>query len=71
MCGNGAEIILIIIQKKKVTDPVVPKTNYGIVVRGGSWKDDARACSSFLRNHYFQDYNFTYLGFRIVLVSDE
>jgi formylglycine-generating enzyme required for sulfatase activity len=45
--------------------------NFFLVVRGGSWLDDARACRSAYRQRAMHRNKYWWIGFRVVAVSDE
>jgi formylglycine-generating enzyme required for sulfatase activity len=45
--------------------------NFYVVVRGGSWLDDARACRSAYRQQAMHKNKYWWIGFRVVAESDE
>ncbi|MCR5382763.1 MAG: SUMF1/EgtB/PvdO family nonheme iron enzyme [Lentisphaeria bacterium] len=50
-----------------VTDPVGPSSGSYRVLRGGSWRNDARYCRSADRSSYGPSFSYIYVGFRLAL----
>ncbi|GBU22767.1 hypothetical protein R80B4_02679 [Fibrobacteres bacterium R8-0-B4] len=50
-------------------NPTGPTSGSSRVFRGGSWNSGARYCRVSYRDYGIPDFSFTYLGFRLVLLS--
>ena len=47
-----------------------PYSTSDYVIRGGSWRSNAKDCRSEYRHWYLRTYRSNYIGFRVALVSE-